>query len=62
MFCSVHTCAMSEPSFEHKGDVLCPIYNVLTCVTHEYKMCSVRTYGTYEKFVRNYVTRKNLIF
>ena len=37
--------------------------NVLTYVTHEYKMCSVRTYGTYENcYVWTYVTHENLMF
>ena len=38
------------------------VCNVLTYVTHEYKMCSVRTYGTYEKcYFRTYVTHENLM-
>ena len=55
--------------FEQKYDVLCDflihtkICKVWSYVTHKYKMCSVRTYGTYEDcYVRIYVIHEKLMF
>ena len=36
--------------------------NVWTYVTHEYEMCSIQAYGTYEHYVWTYVTYENMMF
>ena len=64
---TLHTCDMSEPMFKQFCTKLwimlhMKMCNVLTYVTHEYKMCSARTYSTYEKcYVRTYVTHETLM-